>query len=640
MTMAIIGAGPRGTSLLERLIANAAECAPDRTIDIHVIDPYPPGGGRIWRSQQSPLLWMNTTSGDCTMFIDETVECEGPVVSGPTLNEWAQEVATGRLSSPPGFQLASSTSAEAGRMQESWYTTRRTQSDYLSWVFWQSVKNGMPQVQVHSHIGRVVDVHDLPLGRQRVIMADGLPSLDADIVLFAPGNVDIAPNAAEVRLTEYAQAHDLCYLPSGSTVDHSFDRIPAGEPVIVRGLGLCFIDTAVLLTSGRGGTFHRDGSGELRYEPSGNEPVLYVGSRRGVPYWSKVHYSLAGSPGPFGHLDTAAVAALGDRPLDFAMEIWPLMVREVIHAGYRELAESHPELLDIDAREFINRLDTLDWDGLALKELIDQAVRYDADRIDLDETAHPLAGRHFPDLDTLQKWMIDYIAAGVRRGQDPRYSASLGMLHGLSNAFSRLVELVDEKRIAPSSWEHDVPAFLDLCRFLTSGPPGPRLEELLALTRAGVVRFLGSEMTVTADEGLFHARSCNVNVSITARSLIEARLPERTMLRVDDPLLRKLIQRDEIREGLHSSPDDGDRYPTGLIDTASLIDTDSLNRLNRADGTPHESRFGAGALFSGTVLTSGRFPSPQSNDGFFRQNDIIARAALHELCRREAATDI
>src|SRR3954471_21772091 len=114
LTVAIIGAGPRGTSLLERLIANAAECAPDRPIAVHVIDPYPPGGGRVWRSEQSPLLWMNTTSDDCTMFIDETVECEGPIVSGPTLNEWAQNVATGRLSSPPGFQLAPSTSAEAG----------------------------------------------------------------------------------------------------------------------------------------------------------------------------------------------------------------------------------------------------------------------------------------------------------------------------------------------------------------------------------------------------------------------------------------------------------------------------------------------------------------------------------------------
>ncbi|NJP65304.1 FAD/NAD(P)-binding protein [Streptomyces spiramenti] len=633
LAVAIIGAGPRGTSLLERLIANAAECAPGRTIDVHIIDPHPPGGGRIWRSRQSPLLWMNTTAGSCTMYTDETVACDGPIVPGPTLSEWAQELATDSLSSPEGFRHSPSTAAEAGMMHAGWFTTRRTQSDYLSWVFRKLADDGSPQVQVHAHVGRAVDVHDLPLGRQRVVLADGLPPLDVEIVLFAQGNVDVEPDGEEARLTTYAADHDLHYLPSGSTADHSLERIPAGEPVIVRGLGLCFIDTVVLLTSGRGGAFHRDDAGELRYTPSGREPILFVGSRRGVPYWSKTHYSLAGSPPEsFGHLDAAALAALGDRPLDFAVDIWPLIAREVTHAGYRELAASHQELLAMEARQFLHRLDTLDWDGPELKELVDRAVRLDGDRIDLEETARPLTGRQFPDSDALQSWMVDYIATGVQRGRDPRYSADLAMVHGLFSAFSTLVELVDDKRISLTSWERDLPAFLDFCRFLTSGPPGPRLEELLSLTRAGVVRFLGSEMAVTTHDGLFHARSGSLDGSTAARSLIEARLPERTIHRVSDPLLRKLIRRGEIREETPSVPG-GDRYPSDVINAAGLIDTDSLNHLKRADGSVHESRFGAGVLFSGSVA-SGRFPVPRSNDEFFRQNDRIARAALGELCRR------
>jgi hypothetical protein len=210
------------------------------------------------------------------------------------------------------------------------------------------------------------------------------------------------------------------------------------------------------------------------------------------------------------------------------------------------------------------------------------------------------------------------------------------MLHGLSSAFYRLIELVGEQRLSPASWEHDLPRFLDLCRFLTSGPPGPRLEELLALTRAGVVRFLGSELTVTTQDGLFQARSANVDAPVTARALIEARLPDRTTLRVNDPLLRTLLRRDEIRAEIHSTPAGTDRYPTGLLDTAGLVDTDPLHRLKRADGTPHPSRFGAGILFAGSMLVSGRFPSPRSNDAFFRQNDVIARAALQELHRRAA----
>jgi hypothetical protein len=46
--IAIVGAGPRGVGLLERLAASAPELHPGR-LDVHLIDPYPPGPGRIWR---------------------------------------------------------------------------------------------------------------------------------------------------------------------------------------------------------------------------------------------------------------------------------------------------------------------------------------------------------------------------------------------------------------------------------------------------------------------------------------------------------------------------------------------------------------------------------------------------------------
>jgi hypothetical protein len=54
-----------------------------------------------------------------------------------------------------------------------------------------------------------------------------------------------------------------------------------GENVLVRGFGLAFIDLMLLLTEGRGGRFEEQPGGGLRYQPSGAEPVLHVGSRRG-----------------------------------------------------------------------------------------------------------------------------------------------------------------------------------------------------------------------------------------------------------------------------------------------------------------------------------------------------------------------
>ncbi len=82
-TLVVVGAGPGGTSLLERLVANAPELAGSDPIDVHVIDPHPPGAGRVWRQAQSPLLWMNSMAEDVTMFTDASVVCEGPIAARP-----------------------------------------------------------------------------------------------------------------------------------------------------------------------------------------------------------------------------------------------------------------------------------------------------------------------------------------------------------------------------------------------------------------------------------------------------------------------------------------------------------------------------------------------------------------------------
>ena len=85
-TIAIVGAGPRGTGVLERLLARRS----DAELHIHVVDPFPPGAGRIWRSSQPPLLWMNSVAADVTMFTDDTTVVDGPIRPGPTLAQAAR----------------------------------------------------------------------------------------------------------------------------------------------------------------------------------------------------------------------------------------------------------------------------------------------------------------------------------------------------------------------------------------------------------------------------------------------------------------------------------------------------------------------------------------------------------------------
>ena len=112
-------------------------------------------------------------------------------------------------------------------------------------------------------------------------LEDG-PPLRADAVVLASGHLDATPTADELDLAARAAAAGLRYLPPEQTTDTDLSVLAPGETVLVRGLGLAFIDLVVLLYEGRGGRFEPEGDG-LRYVPSGNEPYLVAGSPRGRP---------------------------------------------------------------------------------------------------------------------------------------------------------------------------------------------------------------------------------------------------------------------------------------------------------------------------------------------------------------------
>ena len=83
--IALVGGGPRGVSLLERVVSALAERAdPDATrIDVYLIDDVEVGAGRVWRTDQTRELCMNTLADAVTLFTDESVHMAGTVRPGP-----------------------------------------------------------------------------------------------------------------------------------------------------------------------------------------------------------------------------------------------------------------------------------------------------------------------------------------------------------------------------------------------------------------------------------------------------------------------------------------------------------------------------------------------------------------------------
>ena len=76
LRICLVGAAPRGTSVLERLCANAPAVTGRVVFD--VFDPAPAGPGAVWRRDQHPELLMNTVTSQVSLFTDDSVCCSGP----------------------------------------------------------------------------------------------------------------------------------------------------------------------------------------------------------------------------------------------------------------------------------------------------------------------------------------------------------------------------------------------------------------------------------------------------------------------------------------------------------------------------------------------------------------------------------
>ncbi|HEX6341341.1 FAD/NAD(P)-binding protein [Umezawaea sp.] len=616
--LVLVGGGPRAAGLVERIAVNAAELFGGAALEVHVVDPHPPGAGRVWRYEQSELLRMNSMAVDVTMFTDASVVCDGPVRTGPSLAEWASLVRSGDLR----VDLPEDVLAELGRVEPTTFPSRRLQSAYLGWFFEDAVAALPPGITVHRHRAVVRRITGSPHGRQRVWLADRSSPLVADAVVLTLGHLDAEMGAEERELADYASAHGLAYLPPDYSADSDLSSVLPGADVVLRGFGLAFIDLAVLLTQGRGGRFEESAEG-LRYVPSGREPRIHVGSRRGVPYHSKTGYRLRGDPLPLPvFFDGRVVDALLASPeeFDFRADVWPLLAKEIAWGYFHELFTGHPERVSVSWGEFAEAFAELPWYSPEMAELVSSSVPAVEDRIDFERLDRPLAGLSFATGEEFQEHLRAYVEADVARRSDPAFSADLGAFMALLSVYGQLPRVLNSPKLSPASRLADADGWWSgFFSFLASGPPPDRLEELLALSRAGIVNFLGADVWVRASDGVFLAGSASVPDVVRATGLVEARLPTHGLGRTADPVLRALRGAGDVVEERLS-----DGRSTGLVRVAA-----EDNRLIGRNGEPHPRRFALGPFTTGRAFAA--FARPGTNAPGFRQNDVVARALLRLL---------
>ncbi|QMU80123.1 FAD/NAD(P)-binding protein [Streptacidiphilus sp. PB12-B1b] len=623
----LVGAGPRGLSVLERLCANAAAGVGEGPVTVHVVDPFPPGPGQVWRTGQSPHLLMNTVAGQVTMFTDESVTLAGPLAPGPSLYEWARFLT---LMGPiDGGSYSEQVLAEARTLGPDSYPTRAFYGRYLEWVFQRVTRTAPGRVRVLAHRSRAVALEEEADGTQRVLLEDGVRLSGLHAVVLAQGHLPARGSASEAERADFAKRHALTYIAPSNPADVDLAAVRPGETVALLGLGLNFFDYTALLTLGRGGRFEYRGE-RLVYRPSGLEPLMVAGSRRGLPFHSRGE----NQKGPHGRhlpalLTPEAVellrrSARRQGGLDFRTQLWPLIAKEVEAVYYTALLTRQGRAAE--AEELRARYLAAEAGG-AEAQLLD-AFGVDADqRWDWSRISRPYLGRKFGSPEDFHGWLLDHLRGDLdeaRAGNvDGPLKAALDVLRDLRN---EVRQVVDHGGLTGDSHRRDLDGwYTPLNAFLSIGPPAQRIAQAIALIEAGVLRVLGPEVRAELDDaaGVFTVESAAVPGSrTTATALVEARLPGIELRETADPLLLWLLAEGQCR------PYEIGDAAGGGYETGGLAVTPSPYRLVDAAGRAHPRRFAFGVPTESVHWATAAGIRPGVNSVILQDSDAIARAVL------------
>ena len=600
--IAIIGAGPRGISVLERIVATYRElaeqgAAPER-LAVAVVDDVQPGAGRIWRTDQYFDLCMNTLADAVTLFPEPGSSVASPVLEGPTMYEWIMLLRgeeLGEQRDPHGAKAAlfsrhpvqplDHRAQGIEQTEPNTHPPRGLYGEYLRWVF-SAVLGMVPEaIEVTVHRSKAVGIEAAADGTDTIELADGT-RLRAHATVLALGWLDTELAPEERELAAAASTHEqLEWIAPNNPADQDFSTVPSwaesGQEILIRGLGMGFFDAMSMLTVGRGGAFIPDVTAlaGLRYQPSGREPRILAMAGRGYPHQPRPEFSGMPPRAELRRLDEAIAqldTPLDPNSLDFGETLWPALLRDAQDAYYRVLLAAEPdvlkkvgEIIDDPATDPLNMHEDTRLDGL-----VDIDKRFNIPRENnpvshLEDKAEA-AGEELT-IDSFTRTLFDYLLADWQEAQRGEKSPVKMGLFSFGAAMKRIA-LVDEPgRFTQASREEEYAFFGSIAQMVSVGPPAFRTAELLALIDAGLVRFLGAKPELTVDEETpaFRVRSATTGEEVCASVLIEALIHDPDVRHTACPLSRQLLAQSRMRawawgDGSLSGAPEVDRE-TGLL---------------------------------------------------------------------------
>ncbi len=468
LRVAIVGIGPWGVCALERVITTARrELAPGQDVAVHVVEPGTPGSG-IYDVTQPDYLLLNNPCGELSLYPFET-EPDQPCY-GIGLYDWA--VAQGYrwvgdqcLIDPTGQPI-----------EPHHFLPRRLMGEYLQWFYRALLLGAPPTVHVVHHPTTAIDLVARRDGSEEVRLANG-GTIVVDHVIVTSGHT-ANQGADHAELEPY---------PVGSYVD----TIPADATVAVSGMGLVAVDVVTALTIGRGGEFVENGA-DLRYRPSGREPLLQLFCQSGLPFTAK---SVTGKDRtdvykPLICTNEALDALSGRsngrrRPVDMRRELLPLLFSEMYARYYAQVAFQASGAA-ADGAAVRERLRAAWTEGRFDEELARLTGRFGS------FNAETLFFGHHPEYrcsDDYEQFVYQSLVDDLREAEVPDGASPVKSAAQVFRIFrDRTRSVVEQGGLSLESYLDFNANISRRIHRLVAGPPALRTRQMLALMDAGVVR--------------------------------------------------------------------------------------------------------------------------------------------------------
>jgi uncharacterized NAD(P)/FAD-binding protein YdhS len=560
-SVAILGLGPRGLSLLERLSAFAIAGQGCPSI-IYLVGTGDPGAG-VHRAGLADWLLINTVVSQITVFSDASCRNVGPVVLGPTMHEWLAE--QGYRRNPSG-RIAQGPGEEVGPDE---YVPRALLGAYLIWAFNLFVERLGRHCELKRYDASAVNIEQ-QADSYRITLSTG-DHINARFVFLTTGHTEHEPIGDDRKIQSMvreakARNRDLAYHGYPYPVAQRLAHVRRKHTVAIEGFGLTAFDVIAELTEGRGGSYRQiNDNGELDYIASGDEPQsILVYCRAGVPLSARAinEKGATGQHKPlyFTYAEMQArKQAMGQ--LDFDEHVLPLLIEEMKLVYYRKLFVELSGRKESEFARYVHeqKVSERDWDAIA--ELFPEARRFNWTRM-----LNPAAGRLYSDALEFGAWLENHLKNDLHQAclgnETSPIKAACDVLRDTRDTLRSAVNFCG---LTALSHRKLLQYYASIFNMLAVGPPKQRIAQALALIRAGILEAdfgVGPKCSLNVERGKFQVESVAYTKKNKVREadvLVISRIQANKPLADKSPLMRSLLARGLVRPFMN-----GDFHPGGI----------------------------------------------------------------------------